>query len=175
MKRITRMKNALNECVKIQFEHQQKPQHKRREKRVCEFVPRQLTVYTVTEHSAWQAWSTTGRWRDFCSLRVMWLTPAERDAQVSWQGCVCAGGGCSGSMLCVTNSVIFIFLAKGGGGGLQFTHEHTLLLLLLQWSLDTCTSSSLACEMRICIQGIKTNLMLWRMGGVNSCSCHLIA
>lgn len=78
----------------------------------------------------------------------MWLTPVERDAQVSWQGV------CGGSMLCVTNSVILIFLANGG---LQFTHEHTLLLLLFQWSLDTFASSSLAGEMRRCIYEIKTN------------------
>ena len=64
-------------------------------------------------------------------------------------------------MLRVTNCVIFIFSVcvsnVGGGGVHKFTREHTLLLLLFQWSLDTCTSSSLACEMRICIQGIKTN------------------
>lgn len=38
----------------------------------------------------------------------------------------------------------------GKGGGLSFTHEHTLLLLLFQWSLDTCTSSSSTREMRRC-------------------------
>ena len=70
------------------------------------------------------------------------------------------GGGCTQearrvSLFYYFVVVFFLFLSLQTNS--QFTHEHTLLLLLFQWSLDTSTSSSLACEMAICVHEIKTN------------------
>lgn len=133
-----------------------------------EFVPTKWIVCVVTDYSAWQTRATAGRWKDL--ERSLLITSDVADP--CWERCsgilVLAGICSSSSMLCVTESVIFIFLAKVGASR-SHTSTHCCYCCF-SGPLTPVHLPPRHVKWEDVIREIKTNSMLR-----HSCSCHLRA